>query len=530
MAPPPSVEPYDAAFEAIVSRERARLAPLYADLFRQRAPAVEDRARAVALAASGLEQLEAEAQSVGNLAEDVDPNCGARRGLGLATSSSAMVLVAEGAVSPPDPSLLAAAAAQERQMIASLEGELLQEQVFAEELQTSELAQREQERQLREQIAAAGRCGSSDAGGASAQGGGPRRPASPHHGCQGPAVPTGLFAEIEQERARASQLEQKAWRCQNAAGASQAHQELLLEHHDGLRKRLADIELQSREHSMELLYGERELSDARLSEELETSEGVEAALRRELQQHQSAECAAQLAVDGLHCQVLDLNGDCGALLLDSAADEDRDAVERDRVLAVLRASLPPYYAAAGGTLDALVSHLEHERPEVYEVARTMESQTGDTPSADERLLQRLRADVDGLHQEVAGLAEEASHEYQAAEEAEAEAQKVARATRDDLEDSELELSELRYEADLLRRHQTEWQRTQIRTLRLVEDLQRERVKGIQAQALVATRLGELRKEALLAGDTFDRTSSPPSGSVSPPQGNRRLEWLTPGGT
>jgi len=50
------------------------------------------------------------------------------------------------------------------------------------------------------------------------------------------------------------------------------------------------------------------------------------------------------------------------------------------------------------------------------------------------------------------------------------------------------------ESALMRQQQAEWERSQFRMLRLTDDLQRQRVRGAQSQALVATRIGELQRD------------------------------------
>merc|ERR1712079_964995 len=56
---------------------------------------------------------------------------------------------------------------------------------------------------------------------------------------------------------------------------------------------------------------------------------------------------------------------------------------------------------------------------------------------------------------------------------------------------------LNQECGLWRPQQAEWERSQVRLLRLVADLQFQRAKGTGSQALVISRLGELQRELQL---------------------------------
>merc|ERR1719217_1335253 len=70
----------------------------------------------------------------------------------------------------------------------------------------------------------------------------------------------------------------------------------------------------------------------------------------------------------------------------------------------------------------------------------------------------------------------------------------------DVEDRLCEAADLRRENDVMRRQQSQWQKSQLRMLRLIEDMQRKRYRDVQSQATVAARpsvlLLELRPPAL----------------------------------
>jgi len=115
----------------------------------------------------------------------------------------------------------------------------------------------------------------------------------------------------------------------------------------------------------------------------------------------------------------------------------------------------------------------------------------------EARLRHQRNELENLRVEVAESEARNRQLRDETREMHSESQAVVRNARSNLEDNELHLSQVRQELDLLKRQQVEWQKTQHRTIRLVEDLQRERTKGAHAQAVVASRLTELQREAYL---------------------------------
>merc|ERR1719158_2140566 len=104
----------------------------------------------------------------------------------------------------------------------------------------------------------------------------------------------------------------------------------------------------------------------------------------------------------------------------------------------------------------------------------------------------------------------------------------------DVEDRLCEAADLRRENDVMRRQQSQWQKSQLRMLRLIEDMQRKRHRDVQSQATVAARLSELQKELPLqdistgasavaaVAERSAARSYPSSRSPSPPKNRDML--------
>eukprot|EP00927_Polykrikos_kofoidii_P048197 TRINITY_DN42416_c0_g1_i1.p1 TRINITY_DN42416_c0_g1~~TRINITY_DN42416_c0_g1_i1.p1 ORF type:complete len:315 (+),score=40.79 TRINITY_DN42416_c0_g1_i1:131-946(+) len=161
------------------------------------------------------------------------------------------------------------------------------------------------------------------------------------------------------------------------------------------------------------------------------------------------------------------------------------------------------------SVDEVLARLEGERKELSE---SIDNSKKDVDGGVYGSLY-LQADVDGiasvyarnvwaqsgrneaerLHNEILDLREETYELTNAATETNKEAKAYARACRDECSDCDAELSELRQEIDLLRRQQRQWQSTRTRLIKLMRELQHERMEGANAEAVAASRLGELQR-------------------------------------
>lgn len=278
--------------------------------------------------------------------------------------------------------------------------------------------------------------------------------------------------------------------------------------------------------ALELESGKKRLNECSLAaDELEASrqlsalEATEAALLEDVEKQRALESVEELAVEQMQGQIVDLSGECGMILLECAGESDRDGADDDRALAMLRGVLPASYFGKEISLEELLMLLERQRTEICDLLRAadtsaaVDSEIGLTGDP----LQRSGREVEWMRQEVQSLQAETQSQFRASSEMESEVEDVKRAAHEDLDDCEIELSEVRRETELLRRQQTECQQAQVRMLRLIDELQRERVKGVHAQAVVATRLGELQRDTRVGELTRVRVGTASSvGTTSPP--------------
>jgi len=196
----------------------------------------------------------------------------------------------------------------------------------------------------------------------------------------------------------------------------------------------------------------------------------------------------------LQAQVLDLSADCGSLLLDATVDEQHDIEEASQFIQILKASLPtPHQAQHAESLNELLGQLEAELPMVQ---AALQHQTGIVVAGLDPL-SALQDDVEELREEVQSAEAGAQKWVDRAEEAEVEASSIARRDAFYDEDRLAEAAMLNHECGLWRPQQAEWERSQVRLLRLFADLQFQRAKGTGSQSLVVSRLGELQHELQL---------------------------------
>jgi len=466
---------------AALEAERLRLDGEFQELYRQRVLAFESSTqgelRAAATKAARSEEAAAEAmvaasmgsQQTGGIARisaDILQNLGIQqqsvqlefdnvdRALQAARRQRQEVL--ENAA--------AEATAKMRREVLALEGELLQENVLAEELSQSEEVR---EAQLNE-IQAAATAAAERQAPPNSWGGGSR------HGQKrsSPGEP-----QLRHSGERLRWLEMEAERQRDAALTARSRS-------DSLAEQVAALEA-------EVLSAEESQAGSVVDLECESVQALErseAGLLHRIRTDRSEEATAAKAAEELRARILDLSGDCGALLLGSTAADQRCDVEAARAFAMLQQALPPAHPAlAARSLDPLLERLEDEHAEVRGKLLQPTSGTGDPP------LMILRADVDELHREVKEAEAEVRETVGRAATAECDAED-ARQEITYLDDRQAEVAGLRRDSELLRRQKAEWQGSQVRMLRLLEDLQRQRARGAETQALVATRLGELQRD------------------------------------
>lgn len=323
----------------------------------------------------------------------------------------------------------------------------------------------------------------------------------------------------------AKQLEQRAWRAQNAFRASEAHEDLLQAHRSDLQRRLEEAEMALRQLVLAPKTAENGIKSQGVSEEakqLPALEAWEADWAERVRQGAEEEVKAQQTATRLQNRVLDLSSECGMLWLGFTVDDSHKSEEASYVRA-LQEHVFPGESLHPASLDEILSRLEEESKEI----RT-DLQFGHRLAPAERL---ERDHVDFLASELAEIQAEASAHSERAAFTESEVAVVARELRD-VDDRLSEALSLRRENEVLRRQQQEWQRSQLRMLRLIEDMQRQRARGVQSQALVAQRLSELQRSLPLRelGGSFrgyptSRSISPYS---SPPRSRASSRQLSPG--
>jgi len=347
-----------------------------------------------------------------------------------------------------------------------------------------------------------------------------RRPPTPPP----PSLPPHL-AEVQQERLAAKQLEQRAWRAQNAFRASEAHEDLLQAHRTDLQRRLeeAEMTLSQLEEPHQLSPKFLRLSPRSAAEEsrqLPSAKAWKAEVQERLKQGAEKEAEMQEANERLQNRVLDLSSECGMLWLGYNADDDRKT-EAAYVRALQDLAFPGTALDPPPYLDEVLARLEQE---CREIRSTLQSGHG-MRSAAERL---ERDHVDFLASELAEFQSEASEHSRRTTVCENEAAVVARGLRD-VDDRFSEAMSLRRENEVLRRQQQEWQRSQLRMLRLIEDMQRQRARGVQSQALVAQRLSELQRSVPLRelGGSVRGSSRSVSPWNSPPRSRAGSRQLSP---
>jgi len=477
-----------ATLTAAVEAERLRQSAEFEELYLQQASRLEAKAR---------ERVRAEAERIASSEAS-------------AAGVTSWVALSAGQPAHPD--------------VTALQGEILQESVLAEQLKASEEAREAQLRELQSSRRVAAR--------PPKIGETPKSPTSQLREALKEAELGGgvsgeeLRAEVTTEREKLRQLEQRAWRAQNAVRASEAHEDLLQAHRKDLERKLNDVQAQLT--WMTPSPDGAPAGVAAEAEQLPSLERVEAGLSERLRQSGQEELAAQQVVKRLQSALQDLESDVGALWLDTSSMGNQEAVH---VHAVLVAALPPLPGSTGGhpaTLDGLLENLDKQFQATHEELQIDTARGSGWQAREEERLERIDREIAELKAEADESAEEASR-FQV------EVKKIPRATAD-LEDRLCEAADLRRENDVMRRQQSQWQKSQLRMLRLIEDMQRKRYRDVQSQATVAARLTELQRELPLqditgpatgGNDRSSMLSYPSSRSPSPPK-SRDMMFGSPG--
>eukprot|EP00928_Gymnodinium_smaydae_P090168 TRINITY_DN74009_c0_g1_i1.p1 TRINITY_DN74009_c0_g1~~TRINITY_DN74009_c0_g1_i1.p1 ORF type:complete len:609 (-),score=111.42 TRINITY_DN74009_c0_g1_i1:255-2036(-) len=458
----------DPDYEALVAEEKARLAPEYEELYAKRVANAEAEQRARELRAS-----EDAAQARGFI-------------LLHAQSQSQAALATQAFQSVAD----ASAARQRRAYIAQLESELLQEQVLAEGLEKSESMQAEQLK-----LYAQGH-GQQPSG---------RNPLRLHlNSAQGIAsAPVGL--EMVGTGIQPSSKGNQRQDVYVPGMPSVVPPISTGQREAGLRDQLVVVESEVREEAKILeSYLEQQRRKercpqlptpevaARLADEDKELSRLEAELSDAVSNQLVSEAAALRVVDDLQTQVLDLSGECGALMLGAKSTKERDGGALARRLAsVLQAALPTGTCNSEGIyLDDILDRLINEAPQVramLRVASASDAEVCDATTAGNEgdvawSTLQSRNEVRKLRRQLTEVESDLREQRQTAEELDSESQALQRLTRDELDDYEVELAEMQRENDLLRKQQPEWQRTQTRMLRLISDLQRKQSELARANA------------------------------------------------
>jgi len=388
-----------------------------------------------------------------------------------------------------------------RRQIASLEGEILQEHVFAEELKCTDHWQELQLCRLLESMGES---------------------VTENSSCEQPltSLPLGVEAitGLLQEPVAAKQFEDKTACIENTRSASEVHA-LLIEHESNLRRQLTEVEADMQFESEYLVEASNQRNETATLRVLTSSTTDEAAAENELRHTQEATCLARTSVDRLRTELWDLSTDCGTLWLESRCFRDQEI----KLFASLQEALPPedhvpmeiLANSEGPTLDDLLWRLEEEHPEVRENFHRAD-------------LHIHGAVNDSLSQQVASLEEvlaeveaERLGRHVATQHARAETQVAASMVQQQVLDRQSELSDLRQELGLLGRQCKECQRMQNRMQRILDDLQRSRSEGARGQAVITQRLTELKRESQALDADCSSASSAGGGFAPPPQKTTR---------
>jgi hypothetical protein len=312
-----------------------------------------------------------------------------------------------------------------------------------------------------------------------------------------------LRAEVQQERAAVRQLEQRAWRAQNAVRASEAHEDLLQAHRKDLERKLGDVQAQ-----IGFLTPSRDGMQAGViteAQQLQSVEKYEAAMSNRARQSGQEELASQQVVMRLQQKMQTLEHDVQALWQDASVVPAMGNQEAADIRAILVAALPPASGSSGGhpaTLDQLLQKLETQRHVVREELQIDKERGSGWQAREQERLDRIAKEIVELNSEAEANIEEASR-YQAQMKA------LPRACMD-VEDRLCEAADLRRENDVMRRQQSQWQKSQLRMLRLIEDMQRKRYRDVQSQATVAARLSELQRDLPIQDLSIAAGVAPPS--------------------
>lgn len=190
-------------------------------------------------------------------------------------------------------------------------------------------------------------------------------------------------------------------------------------------------------------------------------------------------------------RVLELRGDCDALVLSAAADKDRFDLETEHIKSILLDSFPKDHPMRQApSLDHLLEAMVFELPNIKAASSRWSADRG---TENDPAMRQLQQEVEDLVQRLSQAEVEARQESKRHD----EVAKESRTCREDLSefnDFMAEVALLRKESDYMRRQQAEWERTQFRMLHLADDLQKQRIKATQSQALLATRVGDLQRE------------------------------------
>jgi len=209
--------------------------------------------------------------------------------------------------------------------------------------------------------------------------------------------------------------------------------------------------------------------------------------------------------------------------LREGSDTKKDDHEVAQIHALLSSSVPQVTGESGSapaTLKELLVCLEDQRQAVHEeLMIDMEKGSGWQAREEDRL-ERMAKEVAELRLEAEENTEEALR-YQV------KMKQIPRATAD-VQDRLTAAEDIVRENEVMRRQQSQWQKGQLRMLRLIEDMQRKRHRDVLSQATVAARIAELQRDVPIqeivpvrsTAETSKQdalTSYPSSRSPSPPK-------------
>ncbi|CAE8646915.1 unnamed protein product [Polarella glacialis] len=227
---------------------------------------------------------------------------------------------------------------------------------------------------------------------------------------------------------------------------------------EALKLRIAQLEADLRETTRE---GIPPLKDrvAFLEEE-------EKELLEQVRRNRQTEQAAQQAAEQLRERVLDLSGDCGAMLLGASVEDNSLQATFDGLCQMLPTGHP---ALQEKSLDCMLAVLEAEREAV--LACLIASEAGGDAQ-----LKGDRQQADELARQLAELEEKALQTTRRLTAVEAET-RVTGGMMENVDDRLTKAATLRKENQLMLRQQAEWKRSEARMLRLADDLQTQRARG-----------------------------------------------------